>query len=290
MRISNDYGECVKALLICFCTELQNATHINGFNYFCSTLQSKFQQEDLQQAQDYIKGYLQSRRQNRCAQENIESALLEICNYHMGPTFEKGRMTLLPTNRFQLMNRLSQIYLVDSISRAIDYRLQFYKFHQRDLFGTSNDESSGNMDENNCAEQKTFLSQSMHGSRRHLRSLARNALALVSEYGRPTLFITLTCNPKWPEIVEQLLPGQTAFDRGDVVCQVFFRKVEALLKKLRAGKYFKEISKKEHSYKIEFDVQVVEYQRRGLPHVHLVLRFQDDEFMPKYEDKAALSK
>jgi len=137
-------------------------------------------------------------------------------------------MVLLPTNRFQLMSRLSQTYLVDSISRAIDYRLRFYKYHQQDLFGI--DAQENNYDESEEKGEKTFLSQSMHGSRRHLRSLAKNALALVSEYGRPSLFITLTCNPYWPEIIEQLLPGQTAFDRGDIVCQVFYRKLQAVLK------------------------------------------------------------
>ena len=41
---------------------------------------------------------------------------------------------------------------------------------------------------------------------------ASNALAIVSELERPTLFITLTGNPNWPEVQSQLLPGQTAFD------------------------------------------------------------------------------
>jgi len=75
-------------------------------------------------------------------------------------------MALLPTNRFQLMSRLSQTYLVDSISRAIDYRLRFHKYHQRDLFGIGREEENGNDDENAENGGKTFLSQSMHGSRR----------------------------------------------------------------------------------------------------------------------------
>jgi len=147
------------------------------------------------------------------------------------------------------------------------------------------------LDENNDSHgEKSFLSQSMHGSRRHLRSLAKNALALVSEFGRPNLFITLTCNPYWPEILEQLLPGQTAYDRGDVVCQVFFRKLQAMLQNIRAGKYFKFNGTELEGYRIHFEVRVIEYQRRGLPHVHLVIKFEEHASLPRYEDKPALAK
>jgi hypothetical protein len=42
---------------------------------------------------------------------------------------------------------------------------------------------------------------SLHGSARHMTALAINALVLVSEFACPHVFITLTCNPKRPEIV-----------------------------------------------------------------------------------------
>jgi hypothetical protein len=63
-------------------------------------------------------------------------------------------------------------------------------------------------------KEESYLPSSVHGSPRHMAALARNALILVSEFGCPHVFITLTCNPKWPEIVSQLLHGQTAFDRS----------------------------------------------------------------------------
>jgi hypothetical protein len=40
-----------------------------------------------------------------------------------------------------------------------------------------------------------------------------NALTIVTEIGKPTLFITGTVNVNWPEIQSRLLKGQTAFDR-----------------------------------------------------------------------------
>lgn len=111
-------------------------------------------------------------------------------------------------NRFQLMARLGQTFLVDNLSRAIDYRLAWHKQHQQDVFNIGNNYESNDGNDDETQPFKSFLSQSFHGSRRHLRKLSTNALTIVSEFGRPSLFITLTCNAFWPEITEMLLPGQ----------------------------------------------------------------------------------
>ena len=60
-------------------------------------------------------------------------------------------MAVLPTNRFQLMNRLSQTYLVDSISRVIDYRLRFHRLH-----GIGADNDNDNLVEKEQSSGKTF--------------------------------------------------------------------------------------------------------------------------------------
>ncbi len=53
-------------------------------------------------------------------------------------------------------------------------------------------------------KNESYLLSSVHGSPRQMTALAKNALVLVSEFGCPHVFITLTCNPKWPEIASQL--------------------------------------------------------------------------------------
>lgn len=133
-------------------------------------------------------------------------------------------------------------------------------------------DDDGSVDSNGDAaekEQKVFLPASIHGSVRHLRKLARNALIIVSDLGKPTFFITLTCNPNWPDIVSELLEGQTAFDRTDVTCRVFKHRLAAFLHNLRYGKYF---GNKE---KPKFLIHVIEYQHRGMPHAHIVVSFYD---------------
>jgi hypothetical protein len=54
-------------------------------------------------------------------------------------------------------------------------------------------------------------------------------MAMVVKVGRPTIFVTVTCNPKWPEIRKALKPGQNASDRPDIVNRVFKVKLQAIL-------------------------------------------------------------
>ncbi|PAA46684.1 hypothetical protein BOX15_Mlig000328g25 [Macrostomum lignano] len=79
-------------------------------------------------------------------------------------------------------------------------------------------------------------------------------------FGRPDLFLTMTCNPKWPEILAELLPGQTAVDRPDITARVFELKKKAFLNRLKS--LFGDTLAR---------VCSLEYQKRGLPHVHALL-------------------
>ena len=54
-------------------------------------------------------------------------------------------------------------------------------------------------------------------------------MAIARRFGISDLFITMTCNPNWREIKENLLPGQSASDRPDLVIRVFHLKVKYLL-------------------------------------------------------------
>ncbi|PIC26000.1 hypothetical protein B9Z55_018714 [Caenorhabditis nigoni] len=53
----------------------------------------------------------------------------------------------------------------------------------------------------------------------------QDAMSVVSNYGKPDYFITLTCNSYWDEIQECLEDDQVATDLPDVVARVFQMKV-----------------------------------------------------------------
>ena len=56
----------------------------------------------------------------------------------------------------------------------------------------------------------------------------QDAMATVAKKGKPDLSSTYTCNPKTKEIVKNLLPGQTASERPNLVSRVFNQNLEKL--------------------------------------------------------------
>ena len=91
--------------------------------------------------------------------------------------------------------------------------------------------------------------------------------AIVSKYGRPDVFVTFTCNPKCQDITDALPAGQCAAGRPDIVARVF---------KLHLHELLKDIKKKKVLGKPVASIYVIEFQKRGLPHCHLLIILADD--------------
>jgi hypothetical protein len=107
-----------------------------------------------------------------------------------------------------------------------------------------------------------------------MHQLYQNAMAVVRKFGKPDLFVTFTCNPTWPEIVTAF-DGQSATDRPDIVVRVFKMKLDELIRDLtKKGVLGKSIA---HLYTIEF-------QKRGLPHAHILLILHRDHKLRGPED------
>jgi len=87
-------------------------------------------------------------------------------------------------------------------------------------------------------------------------------MAIVREFGKPDLFPTMTANPKWPEIQESLGPGEKYTDRPDIVNRVFYMKLMQLIDL---------IAKYEVFGKVASLIWVIEFQKRGLPHAHMLV-------------------
>jgi hypothetical protein len=92
-------------------------------------------------------------------------------------------------------------------------------------------------------------------------------MAIVRQYGKPDLFITMTCNPKWEEIVSTLKPGEIAIDRPNLVTRVFVSKLQHLPDELLKKGIFDEVVA---------DIHVIEWQKRGLPHAHILFILHSD--------------
>ena len=57
----------------------------------------------------------------------------------------------------------------------------------------------------------------------------QDGMATVRKYGKPDYFITVTCNPAWPDIIEALLHGRNAADQPNIVARVFRGQLNKLL-------------------------------------------------------------
>ncbi|KAM0879624.1 hypothetical protein ACQ4PT_034106 [Festuca glaucescens] len=162
--------------------------------------------------------------------------------------------------------RLFQQFAVDTYIKIENSRLDYMWNHQdkirADLYQGLMDSLHAGEGSADAIGKRTVLSTSFIGGPRDKRRRYMDAMALVRKYGKPDIFLTMTCNPNWDEIKRELYPGQTPQDRPDIVVRVFRAKLEELKNKL----LHKDILGKVKAY-----VYVVEFQKRGLPHAHFLL-------------------
>ncbi len=107
--------------------------------------------------------------------------------------------------------RLLQQFIVNAYACIEQNRLKFIRENQRqlccDLYNGLQDELNvGDVFGDNIG-QKMILLSSFQGDERTMNQLYQDAMAKVRKFGKPDLFVTFTCNPKWKEITDALLPG-----------------------------------------------------------------------------------
>jgi Helitron helicase-like domain at N-terminus len=114
------------------------------------------------------------------------------------------------------------------------------------------------------------LPSSYEGSMRNMRERCADAMSIFAKFGAPDLFITFTANPRWTEITENLLGFEQPCDRPDLVARIFRLKLKALMQDLTMNDLFGKC--------IAF-AYTIEFQKRGLPHAHILLTLQrEDKF------------
>ncbi|KAL6497618.1 hypothetical protein OROHE_027247 [Orobanche hederae] len=124
--------------------------------------------------------------------------------------------------------------------------------------------------------KRFVIPTSFTGGPKYMIQNHQDAIAICKWYGFPDLFITITCNPKWPEISRYLASvNSNPEDRPDIVCRVFKMKLDVLIKDL-----------KDHGLlgKTQAVIYTVEFQKRGLPHAHIRLFLHRDNKIPSPND------
>ena len=161
----------------------------------------------------------------------------------------------------QLLNQ----FVVDMYAKIESERLLYIKLHQQRLRSEEyvhlQDAIQADVPLNDIGK-KVYLPSSFIGSPRHMHEYTQDAMTYVRIYGRPDLFITFTCNPKWSEIQALLSNNETPTDRHDVISRVFKQKLIKLMDVIVAQKIFSDVNCWMYS---------IEWQKRGLPHAHILL-------------------
>ncbi|XP_057780225.1 uncharacterized protein LOC130998836 [Salvia miltiorrhiza] len=173
---------------------------------------------------------------------------------------------------FLLAGRLLQQYIVDMYIKLETTRLDYYRQNQStmrvELYQGIVDSVFNGELRGNEVGKRIVLPATFIGGPRDMRRRYLDALTLVQRFGKPDLFITMTCNPEWKEIQQALYDGQTAQERPDLTTRVFRAKLQDLKYQLFKRKIFGHVAA---------HVDVVEFQKRGLPHVHMLVIFKSGQ-------------
>ena len=178
--------------------------------------------------------------------------------------------------------RLFQQYVVDAFACIDQNKLLWIRSNQRriraDLYqGLQDALTAVDTDETQPLGRRVVLPSGHTSSERFMHAAYQDAMAIAGRFTKPHLFITKTANPKWEEVQRELLPGQNAMDRPDLISRVFRLKKQAMLDDIFKNGIFGLCVAR---------VWTIEYQKRGLPHLHLVIFLDHSDFLdPEVIDK-----
>jgi hypothetical protein len=164
--------------------------------------------------------------------------------------------------------RLLQRFMVDMFASIDQSRLLWFRLNQPTiracLYSGLEDAAAQGDDEVDLHTlgQRFILPSSYIGGPRHMQQRFQDSMAIARYFGQVDIFMTVTTNPLWPEITRELLPGQTAYDRPDLVSRVFQMKKKAIIDFI----YKHGIFGSAVAY-----VYTIEFQKRGLPHIHILI-------------------
>ena len=154
-------------------------------------------------------------------------------------------------------------YITDMYAKVEAERLNYIRFNQKRLRADEYIHLKYAVRGDNTRDlgQLIILPSSFTGGPRYMHERTQDAMTYERCHGRPDLFITCTCNPKW--IQRELMPGQSVYDRHDLLARVFHQKVKSQMNLIVKGRIFG---------RLLCWMYTIEWQKRGLPHVHCLFR------------------
>ncbi|KAF1862352.1 hypothetical protein Lal_00026883 [Lupinus albus] len=167
---------------------------------------------------------------------------------------KRNRVTKNEAQTLLSSRRLFHQFLVDAYTMVESERLCFIKRNQKklrvDKYKNLNETQGSDQSQGSNRGKRVILPSTFVGGRRYMDQLYFDGMVICSSLGFPNLFLTMTCNPNWPEIFRILMSiGFKPHDRPDIIS----RKDMFWVKYLHVNMY------------------IIEFQKRGLPHAHLLI-------------------
>ncbi|KAL5194228.1 Replication protein A DNA-binding subunit B [Glycine soja] len=136
--------------------------------------------------------------------------------------------------------KLFQQFIVEGYTMVESERLSYIRNNQKKLRIDKYSSLQTSLDTGTAKGltkgKRVILPSTFVGSPRYMDQLYFDGMAICSHVGFPNLFITLTCNPNWPEIRRLLSPlNLKMIDRPDIVSRIFRLKYEHMLSDLTKG-------------------------------------------------------
>nr|AAD25596.1 putative helicase [Arabidopsis thaliana] len=163
--------------------------------------------------------------------------------------------------------RLWQQFLVDSYIAIESNRLGYIKLNQSSLRADNYNSVQKASEEGKCDLKyqglACYLPATFTGGPRYMRNMYLDAMAVCKHFGFPDYFITFTCNPKWPELIR--FCGERNLrvdDRPEIICKIFKMKLDSLML---------DLTKRNILGKTSTSMYTIEFQKRGLPHAHILI-------------------
>ncbi|XP_076066101.1 uncharacterized protein LOC143039746 [Oratosquilla oratoria] len=188
-------------------------------------------------------------------------------NVRITPSYFYTSMYMERQNMFNYVTKsrgLFQQFVVDNYIKMESMGLLYIELNQSNIRKERTDILR--CEDGKIKGQRIIIPPTYIGGPRYMKQRQQDALAYVSNYGSPDFFITFTMNPAWEELskaAEQT--GGTSTNKGDrpdLISRIFKQKVDGLINNLAVKNIFG---------KVKAFLYSIEWQKRGLPHVHILL-------------------
>ncbi|CAL1403778.1 unnamed protein product [Linum trigynum] len=177
-----------------------------------------------------------------------------------------------------------QHYCIYAFSSVELNRLEFLRCHQPELRaevyqGLQDAMARGDLDGDKV--RHVVLPGTYIGNPRNMQQLYHDAMAVVEFYGNPDLFITFMCNSLWEEMSQAFdaMVGTNSADKPMVVARIFHIKLYILIDDIKRENYYG---------KTIAIMYTVEYEKRGLPNIHLLVWLEEPDKLRTTADVDAI--